>query len=60
MVIMERGCEEVNCIDLCPSFIQLQASVLAMLNVRLHLQGNCWYTPEFLGWRGGVVQIMMF
>ena len=23
MVIMETGCEEVNCIDLCPSFIRL-------------------------------------
>jgi hypothetical protein len=59
MDIMETGCEEVNCIDMCLSFIQLWASVLAVLNVALQLQGNCWYTPKFLGLRGDV-HMMMF
>ena len=41
---METGCEEVNCTDVCLSFIRLWALVLAVLNVGLQLQGNCWYT----------------
>jgi hypothetical protein len=36
---MQMRCEEVNCIELCLSVIQLWDSALAVLNV-----GKYWYT----------------